>query len=230
MPENQPTKRKMSVGSYAATTKPLVQGKASNQSQADLEAMRAQGANQGAALRKVVPVGNQSYEEFQRTRKTPQGQAEKEAYERTNKLPRLTDADYQERRFKEGGTQLRQRAVAQPGSSVFDETARDAAYAAQRDRNVRLGNYADTGSKAVTAESLADRSSKMPVQSTYAAPGMALGRLDKDMGDSAPLMPKTKPAAGLAMAKYKSGAKHLVAAAADAAPKKRKMKASPRKA
>ena len=225
-----PPKKKMPTGSYAASTKSLLQGPGSNQSQADLEMMRSTGANQGAALRQVAPVGSGSYADFQRGRKSPQGQADKAAYEQTNKLGRLTDADYQQRRFNEGTGQVRKMAQANPGSSVFSGAPMDAAYAGQRDRAVRLGNYADAGSAAVTAGSLADRSAKMDTQTGYAAPGMAMNATPKDMGSSTPMKKKTSPdlatyADGAKDLKpgYKKGAKKMMACYADGS---KKIKAS----
>jgi hypothetical protein len=217
MPQQAPPKRKMATGSYAGSTTPQLQGPGSNQSVQDLQDMRANNANTGAALRKVAPVGDQSYEDFQKTRKSPQGQADKAAYEQSNKLPRLTDADYQQRRFDEGTGQVKKMAQANPGTSVFAGAPRDAAYAAQKDRDVRLGNYADTGGKMATAGSLADRSDKMEASSAYAAPGTAMTPKTKDMGDSTPMKRKMAPAVA---ATYEKGTKNVEVA------KKGKMKSA----
>lgn len=203
-----PAKKKMmATGSYAGSTATQLQGPGSNKSLQDLQGMRQDNANVGAALRQAAPVGNQSYQDFQRTRKSPQGQADKAAYETSNKLGRLTDADYQQRRFNEGTGQLRKQAQASPGTSLFTGAPTDAAYATQRDRNVRLGNYADAGGRAVTAGTLADRSAKMDTQTGYAAPGTSLAPQAKDMGSSVLL--KKKMASSPALATYAEGTRKV---------------------
>jgi hypothetical protein len=200
---------KIKTGSYAGATTPSVQGKGTNKTVEHLRSMELDGANAGAALRKAAPVGAGSYEDFQKNRHTPQGQAEKEAYEVANKLPRLSDADYQQRRFDQSVSTLAKKATVVPDSSLFSGAPTDAAYAAQRSRSLTQGNYADTGNAAATTASLADRSSKMQVDSAYAAPGMGITPAPKDMGGTTPMAKKMslKPV----VAKYADGTKKIAA-------------------
>ena len=173
----QGIKTKSKTGSYAGGTKAQVQGKSPNKSQQDLKDMSDDYANSGAALRAVTPVGNQSYADFQKNRKTPAGQKQKEDYETSNKLPRLTDADYQQRMFDSGVNKVKERANSNPTQSVFTPQARDAAYGAQNKASMEMGNQVSTDNGvAVTSQSLADRAKRLPKGTAYAAPGMNISR------------------------------------------------------
>jgi len=166
---------KTKTGSYAASTAPQLQGKRQSKSQQDLNEMSANYADDGAAIRSVIPVGNQSYTDFQRTRKSPAGQKAKEDYETSNKLPRLTDADYQGRVYKQGLGTLSKTASDNPGTSVFTDTAKDAAYGAKNKTSMEMGNQVSgSNGSVVDKASLANRSSRMSTGSAYTAPGMGI--------------------------------------------------------
>lgn len=174
MPDGIKTKG-VKTGSYANSTAPQLQGKSKSKSQQDVEEMSANYANVGAAVRNVMPVGNQSYQDFQRTRKSPAGQKAKSDYETANKLPRLTDADYQGKIYKQGLDTLSKTASDNPGTSVFTDSARTAAYGDTNKTSMEMGNQVSgSNGSVVDKTSLASRSKRMGTGSAYTAPGMGM--------------------------------------------------------
>lgn len=184
---NQPTrviKAALPRSNYAATTAPLVQGKASNKTAQYLAEMLPTDPGQqgfyGEALNDIphpLQAGQRlNYRELQAVLNGPQRAQALNAYAAANRLGKVTAAQMQQAEFDQARARLDVRGAATPGSLAFPPAADAARRAPNTATAIAHGNYAQPqGGAVVDAAALAQRAADLPVDAgLMAAPGMAV--------------------------------------------------------
>ena len=190
MPDNskQPTrviKGSTPTSNYAASTKPLVQGKSSNKTAQYLADILPNDPGQQGFYREAltgIPHPLQagktlSYGGLQDLLAGPQGAAAREAYGQANRMQRAPSiGQYEQAAYTAAHAQMVARGAANPGELAFPASADAARRAPNTAMAIAHGNFvAPEGGAVVDAASLAQRADDVAGSTPImAAPGMAV--------------------------------------------------------